>query len=787
MVAGDLVNTASRLQSAAAPPAPSSSARRPTARLARPSPSRRPASRRSRARPRRSPAWRALRVVAERGGRGRQRGARGAVRRARRRAAPAQGAVPRHRPRAAAAPGLGHRAGGHRQEPPRLGVPRSTSTAWPRTSAGTTGRSPGLRRGRSRFWALGEMVRGARGLAETDDEATTRARIAATVARARARTRPSGAGSSRRCWPCSASSRRRRRPEELFAAWRTFFERIAAPGTVVMVFEDLHWADAGLLDFIDHLLDWCRGPPDLVVTLARPELLDRRPDWGAGKRSFSVDLPRAAPEPADARAARGPGARAARRPPSRAIVDRAEGDPALRGRDRAHARSPTGELVRERRRRTGRPATSPRSRCRRRSRAHRRAAGRARPGRPVARPGRRRARAELHARRPWPRSAGMAEADARAAPARPGPARAARRSSVDPRSPERGQYAFVQALIREVAYDTLAKARPQARHLAAARYLEALGDDELAGALRQPLPRRAPDSRRDPRPTPSPPRRGSPCGRRPTRRALGSHDRRSPSSSRRWWSRPTQPSRPSCSSGPASPPRMPGTTTGPRRSSAGDGDVPRGRRPDVLAVAHHRGARGGADQNLPRRMPPWSFWRRRRTNTPTSRKNPAVISLAAQLARAVTLFFNGDHRRATPELADRVLEIAERQDLVPIVADTLVTKGTALCMGSGAPTRGDRGAPHGGPAARRVRRSPRDRLPGARQSRRGPVRLRPGRRACACPGRTSRASRRLGRLRCRRWPTTRPAQATWCGDWDWALGGGDRPPRRGARPRGSCA
>ena len=54
---------------------------------------------------------------------------------------------------------------------------------------------------------------------------------------------------------------------------------------------------------------------------------------------------------------------------------------------------------------------------------------------------------------------------------------------VDPRSPERGQYIFVQALIREVAYSTLAKRDRRTRHLAAARYFEGLGDDELAGAL----------------------------------------------------------------------------------------------------------------------------------------------------------------------------------------------------------------------------------------------------------------------------------------------------------------
>ena len=53
----------------------------------------------------------------------------------------------------------------------------------------------------------------------------------------------------------------------------------------------------------------------------------------------------------------------------------------------------------------------------------------------------------------------------------------------DPRSPERGQYRFTQALLREVAYNTLAKRERRSRHLAAARYLEAVGDEELAGVL----------------------------------------------------------------------------------------------------------------------------------------------------------------------------------------------------------------------------------------------------------------------------------------------------------------
>ena len=76
--------------------------------------------------------------------------------------------------------------------------------------------------------------------------------------------------------------------EELFAGWRLFFERLAATTPVVMVLEDLQHADAGLLDFLEHLLDWTRDVPVFVLTLARPELEARRPGWGTGRRNSSA-------------------------------------------------------------------------------------------------------------------------------------------------------------------------------------------------------------------------------------------------------------------------------------------------------------------------------------------------------------------------------------------------------------------------------------------------------------------------------------------------------------------
>jgi class 3 adenylate cyclase/tetratricopeptide (TPR) repeat protein len=70
---------------------------------------------------------------------------------------------------------------------------------------------------------------------------------------------------------------------EAFAAWRRFFEALAEHRPLVLVFEDLHWADDELLDFVDYLVEWASGVPILIVCTARPELLDRRPAWGGGK------------------------------------------------------------------------------------------------------------------------------------------------------------------------------------------------------------------------------------------------------------------------------------------------------------------------------------------------------------------------------------------------------------------------------------------------------------------------------------------------------------------------
>ena len=142
------------------------------------------------------------------------------------------------------------------------------------------------------FWALAEAVRGRLGL--TDASSETHAELGALVDEGvntyvtdeadRAWLRPrlavlvgaEGAGSFTR--------------EDLFTAWTAFLEAVGSGDPVVWVIDDAQYADEGLLDFIDHLLATSRSPM-FVVALARPELLGRRPDLG-GRRATALRMDR---------------------------------------------------------------------------------------------------------------------------------------------------------------------------------------------------------------------------------------------------------------------------------------------------------------------------------------------------------------------------------------------------------------------------------------------------------------------------------------------------------------
>src|SRR5262249_20145778 len=76
--------------------------------------------------------------------------------------------------------------------------------------------------------------------------------------------------------------------EDLFAAWRLFFERLSEQDPVVLVFEDLQWADVSLLEFVEYLLEWSRSFPIYVLCLARPELAEHHPDFGKGLRNATT-------------------------------------------------------------------------------------------------------------------------------------------------------------------------------------------------------------------------------------------------------------------------------------------------------------------------------------------------------------------------------------------------------------------------------------------------------------------------------------------------------------------
>jgi class 3 adenylate cyclase len=85
-------------------------------------------------------------------------------------------------------------------------------------------------------------------------------------------------------------------PEELFFAVRKHLEELAGERPLVVVFDDVHWAEPTFLDFVDHVSDWSRDAPILLICLARPELLDERPAWGGGKLNATSVLLEPLPE-----------------------------------------------------------------------------------------------------------------------------------------------------------------------------------------------------------------------------------------------------------------------------------------------------------------------------------------------------------------------------------------------------------------------------------------------------------------------------------------------------------
>ncbi len=269
--------------------------------------------------------------------------------------------------------------------------------------------------------------------------------------------------------------------EELFAAWRRFFERISERTPVILVFEDLQWADTGLIDFVEHMATWSKSHPIFILGLARPELLDQRPAWGAGVGSFTAirlerlpdaamrqllaerapglghdllqpilehagGVPLYAVEVARMLGDRGDGG-AARQSRSQAMVAQVQVPDSLHGLIAARIDSLPAD---ERRLLLAASVLGPRFRL----------------------------------------DALVAVAGGDAVRTRERVEALLRREllTVDEElsSPAHGELGFVQDLVREVAYHTLAHSQRRTLHLAAARYLEGLDDDvaeQLAGHL----------------------------------------------------------------------------------------------------------------------------------------------------------------------------------------------------------------------------------------------------------------------------------------------------------------
>ena len=142
------------------------------------------------------------------------------------------------------------------------------------------------------FWALGEIVKAEAGILDTDSAAEAEGKLADAASTAGPAERGWVLGHLRGLVGVAVDDGRGDRRGEAFAAWRLFLESLADERPLVLVFEDLHWADEGLLDFVDYVADRAEDVPLSVVATARPELLDRRPAWGGGKlNAQTVALP----------------------------------------------------------------------------------------------------------------------------------------------------------------------------------------------------------------------------------------------------------------------------------------------------------------------------------------------------------------------------------------------------------------------------------------------------------------------------------------------------------------
>ena len=321
------------------------------------------------------------------------------------------------------------------------------------------------------FWALAEIVRQRMGIAEDDLPETAAAKLEQGLTtylkdveeRAYVGTRLARLLGVAFAGELGGELSR----EELFAGWRLFFERLAATNAVVLMVEDAHHADPGLLDFLDHLVDWSRDLPICVLVVARPELEEVRPGFGTGRNRVVLTL-----DPLDDASmvaladALVPGMPASARD---AIVGQAQGIPlfavetvrSLIDRDVVQPVDGVYRLVGD----VGKLVVP--------DSLHSLLAARLDALDPLAR---RLVADAAVLGTTFPEDAVLAVSGLDRATVQEGLAVLLRREvlaiSADRLSPEQGSYRFAQEMLRQVAYETLSRRDRKARHLAVAAHLQ---------------------------------------------------------------------------------------------------------------------------------------------------------------------------------------------------------------------------------------------------------------------------------------------------------------------------
>jgi class 3 adenylate cyclase/tetratricopeptide (TPR) repeat protein len=318
------------------------------------------------------------------------------------------------------------------------------------------------------YWALAEMVRGRARIAEEDPPAVAREKLKATVEEHVTDPRERRLVEPRVAHLLRLEERADADRADLFSGWRLFLERMAQVQPLILAFEDLQWADSGLLEFIDYLMEWSAEYPIFVIALGRTELRERRPGWDPlilqplGPADLRGILDEVVPGLPDAVATE--------------VVTRAEGNP-LYAVETIRMLQDRGLLVQEG---SQYVLTAEVDDLEVPETLHALVASRLDNLSAEERALLQNASVLGQAFSP---AALAAVSERREEEVRPLLDALVVKQILarddDPRSPERGQYAFLQALLRTVAYGTLSRRVRKALHLAAARHLRETWPGEI--------------------------------------------------------------------------------------------------------------------------------------------------------------------------------------------------------------------------------------------------------------------------------------------------------------------